>query len=261
MKKNQLLELQKTSKAIDLLKQVNEKIPEKKLHDHSHILYDIRTLLGDKEKDYLEIGIRGSSTASLILHNPYKTKLLCVDPCILNKDEYNGEEKQYPTIIKNLKTNNKNNYTIQVEKSFATDPTLLNYFINIKIQADILFFNGGTNYDDIMNTWNEYKGFLNPGGFIVFNNYNKDYIKSAVDDMVKTLDSDEFEIIGRINIDSVLLNQFIIYRQNRIWLEVSQAEKTEARRWGVKYDWEIKNWYIPENASFKKKVLECWKQI
>ena len=112
-----------------------------------------------------------------------------------------------------------------------------------------------------MNTWNEYKGFLNPGGFIVFNNYNKDYIKSAVDDMVKTLDSDEFEIIGRINIDSVLLNQFIIYRQNRIWLEVSQAEKTEARRWGVKYDWEIKNWYIPENASFKKKVLECWKQI
>ena len=256
-----LLELQTTSNAKDILKQVNEKIPEKKLHDNSYILYDIRTLLGDKKKHYIEIGVHGGSNSSLMLQNPYKTDFLCIDPCILNKSDYDGQEKHYATIIKNLKINNKNNYKIEVEKSYSTDITLLNYFRNLKIYTDIIFFNNGTTYDDVKKKWEEYRGFLNPGGFVVFNNYKNKDVKLAVDDIVKTLGEDEFEIIGALNIDDISRNQFIVYRQNRIWLEVSQAEKAEARRWGVKYDWERLNWYIRENARFKKKVLECWKQI
>ena len=56
MIKNTLINEIETSDSLSILKQVNEKISERKFHEFTHILYDLRTLLGNEKKNYLEIG-------------------------------------------------------------------------------------------------------------------------------------------------------------------------------------------------------------
>lgn len=49
----ELLDLQKTSNSLEILRKVNKNIPERNFHEFTYILHDIRTLLGDEEKTYL----------------------------------------------------------------------------------------------------------------------------------------------------------------------------------------------------------------
>lgn len=227
--KTNLSNIQHNIKSLTVLKDVNKSITERNFHEHTYILYDIRTLLGENEKTYLEIGSYVGSSASLILQHPFKTKLICVDPCILNKSHYNGIINQYSTLEKNLQNNNKNNYNFKIEKNFSTDVNLLTKFKDNKLEIDILFIDGGHRYNDVVQDWNNYKDFVNPGGFIVFDDYcdktHSPEVKSAVDDIVKNLNTGVYEIIGTLdNIHKLdhnnttykypnIINEFIIYKK------------------------------------------------
>lgn len=216
---NTLIEEVTSSKSLKVLRTVNKKLP-KKFHEHTHILYDIRTLFGDKEITYLEIGSYIGSSASLILRHEYPSNIICIDPLNLNKKDYNGSKGQPNTLKDVLEENNIYERVVNVYKKYSNDKKLLEKMKDVKI--DILFVDGGNTYKDIINDWNNYNPLVNTGGFIIFNNYldnNTPDIKLAVDHIVKSLPENIFKVIGSIpNIQSALPiihednNMFIIYK-------------------------------------------------
>lgn len=100
LSKSKLFDIQKSGVSLKKLRDVNLKIKERKFHEFTYILHDIRTLLGDEEKNYLEIGSYVGSSASLMLQHEFKTNILCVDPCVLHPSHFNGSLSQSDTLQK-----------------------------------------------------------------------------------------------------------------------------------------------------------------
>jgi hypothetical protein len=107
---------------------------------------------------------------------------------------------------------------------------LLKHFKDTNTKVDILFIDGAHDYNSVINDWRNYNGFVNSGGYIIFDDYN-DYkyspeVKPAVDEIVKHIDSTVYEIIGSpLNtLDDVSVgynntyglknsNEFILYKK------------------------------------------------
>lgn len=210
------------SNSLEILKNVNSKIPERKFHEFTHILYDIRTLLGKNIKNYVEIGSYIGSSSSLILQHNYPTNIFCIDPLNLNPKHYKGKFNQETTLKKNLDNNNIYNNKITIYKNLSNSYDLLNNIKDLKI--DILFIDGCHMYKSVINDFKNYKDKVNRGGFIVFDDYlDKKYspdVKKAVDYIVEKYITDEFEVIGSIkNIQGAnnsiwnFSNEFVLYKK------------------------------------------------
>jgi len=231
---NNLLSLHKNSNSINILRDVNKNISGRKFHESTYILYDLRSLLDNKEKTYLEIGSYIGSSASLIMQNKFKTNLICIDPCVLDKSHYKEELSQVQVLNNNLTRNNINNYNFCVYPKFSQDTELLQELKNKNTKVDILFIDGDHSYDAVIRDWNNYMDFVNYGGFICFDDYYDDIyspeVRPAVDYIVKNLNKDIYEVIGSIeNIHNIntndvdykhpnFINEFIIYKKNKIKL-------------------------------------------
>lgn len=229
---SKLLDLQKTSNSLEILRKVNKNIPERNFHEFTHILHDIRTLLGDEEKTYLEIGSYVGSSASLMLQHEFKTNILCVDPCVLPSSHYNGSLSQSETLQKNIANNNIHDYKVEIFRQYSTDTTLLNKLKQGNTKIDILFIDGDHSRKGVINDWNNFKDFVNPGGFICFDDYYDDIyspeVRPAVDFIAQQLDTDKYEAIGSIeNVHKLsdnpaeykhpkFINEFIIYKKQHI---------------------------------------------
>lgn len=230
---SKLIELQKTSNSLEILRKVNKTIPERNFHEFTYILHNLRTLLGDEEKTYLEIGSYVGSSASLMLQHEFKTNVLCVDPCVLHHGHYNGSLSQYETLHKNLVNNNIHNYKVEIFKDFSTDINLINKLKSSNTKIDILFIDGDHSRGGVLNDWNNFKDFVNPGGFICFDDYYDDIyspeVRPAVDSIVEHLDKNVYEVIGSLeNIHKLMvdnpeaykhsgyINEFIIYKKYNI---------------------------------------------
>lgn len=73
-----------SGQSLSKLNEVNATIQGRKFHTDTHILYDIRTILGNQEpRNYLEIGAYVGSSASLMLSHPYSTNVSSIDPMFL----------------------------------------------------------------------------------------------------------------------------------------------------------------------------------
>ena len=225
-----LLDVQRTSNSLEILRKVNKNIPERNFHEFTYILHDIRTLLGDEEKTYLEIGSYVGSSASLMLQHEFKTNVLCIDPCMLHPSHYKGALSQSDTLQKNLAKNNIHNYRVGVSRQYSTDPSLLNKLKQANTKIDILFIDGDHSRAGVLNDWNNFKDFVNPGGFICFDDYYDDIyspeVRPAVDFIAQQLDTDKYEAIGSIeNVHKLMrdkpavyqhpgyINEFIIYKK------------------------------------------------
>lgn len=222
---SQLVEIIKTSDSNKILHQLNSKFT-KHFHEHSHVLYDIRTLLGPRESPvvYLEIGSYIGSSAALMLQHPYATDIICVDPLNLPATHYKGTTSQEDTLRQNIKKHNINNYPVTIHKRFSTDQTLLAQLTANKTSIDILFIDGDHRYKGVIDDWKNFEPMVKPGGFIVFNNYldkeSSPQVRRAVDDIVAKLDRSKYEIIGSLPnyqnafsaIPKTFSNEFIIYK-------------------------------------------------
>jgi hypothetical protein len=71
---------------------------------------------------------------------------------------------------------------------------------NIGFRTDILFIDGDHYKRGVIFDFENYKEFVNPGGFIVFDDYEDfEYspeVRVAVDEIVKNIDNTKFNIIG-----------------------------------------------------------------
>jgi len=226
---SKLSDLQKTSGSLEVLHKVNGNIPERKFHDFTYILHDIRTLLGKEEKTYLEIGSYVGSSASLMLQHIFKTNVLCIDPCVLNMGHYKGSVGQYETLNKNLLINNIHNYKIDIYTKFSNDSKLLQQLRDSNTKVDILFIDGDHTRQGVINDWDNFHQFVNQGGFICFDDYYDDTyspeVRPAVDSIVQNIDKTIYEVIGSLdNIHKLCcddlsykhpnhINEFIIHKK------------------------------------------------
>lgn len=222
--------LNNSQESLDLLRNVNTNIKLKHFHEWTHILYGIRTLLGTELKTYMEIGSYIGSSASLIARNPYPTNIICIDPCNLPPSHYGGTINQGETLIKNINSNNIHNRNIKLYKNYSTDLNLLQTLKKYNTKVDILFIDGAHDYNGVINDWKNYNDFVNSGGYIIFDDYNDQKyspeVKSAVDEIMKNIDTSKYEIIGspKNTLDDTSVgynntyglkysNEFIVYKK------------------------------------------------
>lgn len=192
--------LNNSQESLNILRDVNSHNKLNKFHEWTHILYGIRTIMGSDIKTYMEIGSYIGSSASLVLRNPFPTNVICIDPCNLPPSHYGGTKSQDETLLHNIKNNNIHNYNIKLCKKYSNDKILLKQFNDTNTKVDILFIDGAHDYNGVINDWKNYNGFVNSGGYIIFDDYN-DYkyspeVKPAVDEIVKHIDRKVYEIIG-----------------------------------------------------------------
>jgi len=138
-----------------------------------------------------------------MLQHEFKTNVICIDPCVLHLSHYNGSLYQLDTLQKNISNNNIHDYNVEIFKQYSTDKNLINKLKENNTKIDILFIDGGHSYRDVLNDWNNYIDFVNPGGFICFDDYYDDIyspeVRHAVDSIVAGLDKSKYEIIGPLD--------------------------------------------------------------
>ena len=186
------------------------------VHHHMHILYDLRTLLGEKVINYLEIGtFHGGQTALMLLH-PYETNIYCIDP------------KLDDNALKNFKKFNI--YDRKIELFAAGSHNFIDIFGKVlehKLTFDIIFIANKSKCNEVISAFINYYSLLNEGGYVIFDQYEnqKLEVKKAVDNIIFGICKNAF--LGYFNIlenipnlkqakpiDMVKNNCFLIYRPN-----------------------------------------------
>lgn len=187
---NQLEQIIKESNSVNILKQVNINTGGG-IHEHTHVLYDIRTLLGDTAKTYMEIGSYIGSSACLVQQNPFKSHIICVEP-----------RKDYCDMLHvHLNKYNDHSHKYTIYNNLSTDKDMLDRLPNIKI--DILFIDGDHTSEIVISDFKNYSGHVVSGGFIIFDDYLDHVyspgVRGGVDYIVNNLLDNKFEVIGSID--------------------------------------------------------------
>jgi hypothetical protein len=184
-----LLELSTTNVSLSTLRLIRGTMSERNFHEATYILYDIRTLLGDRPVKYLEIGSFTGTSSSLMLKHPFKTHVTGVDPCVLDESFFRGTLSQEQTIRKNLMASEKKGcaHTSPWRLRVGYSP----HALPLNESFDIIFIDGDHSTTGV---WTDYKNtlpLLRPGGYMVFDDYVDPYsphVRPAVDSIAQTTD-------------------------------------------------------------------------
>lgn len=172
--------------SLNLLQKISEEISEQTFHHHYHILYDIPL---PPNPVYLEIGCYAGGSACLMLQKP-GIKVISVDIGYPIEEEVVRKNVDKLNLLKNpfyyIKADSHQESTVK--------------FVNlITDKVDLLFIDGDHSYQGVKQDFKIWNKIVNPGGIIVFDDYNdavhSPEVKIAVDEIVSGV-SDEFEIIG-----------------------------------------------------------------
>jgi predicted O-methyltransferase YrrM len=182
-----------TQTSVDLVKHISNNMESHTFHHHFHILYDIRTSLGNRPINYLEIGaFAGASACLMSLHN-YPTNCYSIDIGTFVD----------PNIVKrNVANYKKDHNTWEFIHGSSHDPKTLEIVKNQISEIDLLFIDGDHSYEAVIKDFELYKDLVVPGGYIVFDDYfdwrYSPQVRHAVDHIVNnTINFNlEFEVIG-----------------------------------------------------------------
>jgi cephalosporin hydroxylase len=142
----------------------------------------------NNEINYLEIGCYAGASSCLMIQRP-NTNVFAIDI---------GYPVNKQSVLMNINKLNKNHNYFEYIQGYSNDNIVLNRVKEIKNGIDILFIDGDHSYDGVLSDFNLYSGFVNNGGYIIFDDYNDHYhspeVKPSVDDIIKSLNG--YEIIG-----------------------------------------------------------------
>ena len=170
-------------------------------HKHTHILYDIRTELGDKPITYLEIGSFAGGSISLIASHKYPTNCFTLDL---------GEPISPELVEKNV-------------ANFKNELSTFKYFQGNSqdiSEVDFLFIDGDHTTNGVLNDFYNYVDLVKSGGYIAFDDYlDFQYcpeVHGAVNEIVSKLNPEEYDIIGTLTYD--ILKDFTDFEFNNIFI-------------------------------------------
>jgi len=209
---------QHTPETSVLVKRISETMKGNTFHHHYHILYSLRDLIHKEQVTYCEIGTFNGGSLCLMLQHPKDIKVVSIDPFHLARTNKK-------IVDENIKTFNIYNRSVELTEQFSNNPTFLKELQDKEFKTDILFIDGDHSYKAVIEDFNNFKDFVNPGGFIIFDDYNdKQYspeVFPAVNDILKNIREKNlpFRIVGNpFNYHNVypsdmkFLNEFIIQR-------------------------------------------------
>jgi predicted O-methyltransferase YrrM len=188
----------KESNSDEIVKTISQTMYGNTFHHHYHIIYDLRTLLGNEKKVYTEIGTFYGGSTCLMLQHPYETQIICIDPLHVRSDLRDN-------LTKNIDKFNIHKRQVIVYDKFSTDNNLFNSLNQNNFRTDILFIDGDHSFQGVLNDFFKYHLFVNPDGYIIFDDYldavYSPDVRKAVDyicDFIKKYNLN-YEIIGCIN--------------------------------------------------------------
>eukprot|EP00526_Cylindrotheca_closterium_P000064 CAMPEP_0113616672 /NCGR_PEP_ID=MMETSP0017_2-20120614/8364_1 /TAXON_ID=2856 /ORGANISM="Cylindrotheca closterium" /LENGTH=864 /DNA_ID=CAMNT_0000526001 /DNA_START=208 /DNA_END=2799 /DNA_ORIENTATION=- /assembly_acc=CAM_ASM_000147 len=178
--------------ALHTLRSVQVEVPERKFHEATHVLFDLRSHFGHRPVKYLEIGSYTGVSASLMLRHPFETSVTMVDPCILDKSHFEGSRSQEDTIRRNIKKLLNMAGKCASIRSWELRVGFSPQALPSGESFDIIFIDGDHSSRGV---WADYNGtvdMLRPGGFMVFDDY-LDFVfsrevRGAVDNIAKATD-------------------------------------------------------------------------
>ena len=191
MNKQKLIELANSGNSINLINDIKKVC--KGFHNHTHILYDIATLL-DRPVTYLEIGAYDGASASLMAIHPNSVRVVSVD---------SGEVIAPEQVIKNVNKFKHLDCKYAYLQGYSFNKEVLQIINDKFSKIDILFIDGDHSYNGVISDYNNYKHLVTTGGVLVFDDYrdfrHSPQVKPAVDYLSQdTFIKDGFEIIGSL---------------------------------------------------------------
>lgn len=195
-----------TKESLDILKTITNEvdgdisynyplgdIQNKILHHHNHILYDIRSSLGNDKKVYLELGAYAGGSSSLLSSHPYPTEIHGMDVC----EVFNGDVV-YDTVNRFIKPHN----TFKFYEGNTYDKNFVNNLKSKISKVDMLYIDAGHWYFNVLNDFFQFVDLVNPNGYIIFDDYqdiwSSTQVSYAVDYLVSNHMKDGYEIIGSL---------------------------------------------------------------
>lgn len=211
MKEIKDLDFQITKDSLDTIKKISNNMEGKTFHYHTHILYDIRTCIGNSYKTYLEIGSYAGGSMSLMSSHKFPTKCYTVDI---------GYPMSQDIVENNVKKFKNPNSSFKYFKGNSQDKKIIDAVRNEVKEIDILFIDGDHSKIGVLSDFANYSDLVNDGGYIIFDDY-LDYefspeVRVAVDEIVKGMNTNEYEIIGSLKYD--LLSEFTKMDTNSLFV-------------------------------------------
>jgi len=200
-----------TKNSLSKNKEISNNMDGSTFHFHTHILYDIRTSLGEEEKTYLEIGSYAGGSQSLISSHNYKTNCYTIDL---------GEPISKDIVIRNVDKFKNIKNTFKYYQGNSQDINIVNQVKTDLKNVDILFIDGDHSRQGVLLDFKNYSDLVVNGGYIAFDDYldfeHSPQVKGAVDEIVSGLNLNEYKIIGSIKYD--LIKEFTHFESNSIFL-------------------------------------------
>ena len=171
------------SGSAELVARYSRQMEGETFHHHFHVLYDLRTLLGGARADYAEIGSHNGGSLILAFSHPLDTAVVSIDPL----EVFATQAELLAVNVRRFNTAPRN-FTQHRRRS--TDPAFLAQLEAERFACDILFVDGDHSYAQVRADWDAYRGFVRPGGFLVFDDYgmvDSLDVRRAVDGVVLSL--------------------------------------------------------------------------
>lgn len=173
------------------------------MHPFTSVLYDLRSMLDDNEKTYVEIGSYKGNSAALMLSHPRPTRVFAIDCCTLT---FSGKQ-QSDVIERNIEyiCGSSAASGFKLYKGMSGNKDILDQvYRDVGAgQADILFIDGDHSHGGVVADWNNYHRLVKRGGWVVFDDYSDSVhspeVKGAVDAIVAACQPGTIEVAGCID--------------------------------------------------------------
>jgi len=209
--KKDMKKVKPTSDSLEKIKYIANTMASSTFHFHTHLLYDIRTLLGDSTKTYLEIGSFAGASLSLVASHPYTTKCYNIDL---------GYPIASHIVEANVATYKNQESTFQYCQGNSQDASVIRKVAEEVGEVDLLFIDGDHSRRGVLADFHNYGSLVKEGGYIVFDDYldHKDSpeVRGAVDEIVKQLDQEEYDVIGTLRYP--LLETFSTFDSSNLFI-------------------------------------------
>lgn len=211
MREDEIYPFDITENSLMLITGIQQTMEGSTFHKHTHILYDIRTKLGNKRITYLEIGSYAGASVSLISSHIYPTDCFSVDI------GYPIDPEVVKRNVERFK-NKDSNFEYICGSSYDYD--ILKIVKNKVKSIDLLFIDGDHSEYAVYQDFKNYSQLVSPGGYICFDDYmDPEFspgVKVAVDNIVKNINKNFYEIIGCVSYD--ILKNFTDLNSNSTFI-------------------------------------------